>query len=75
MSDSSTHRKSQLALDFKSATLYAVRVVLHSHETEALTAALAQRMKDAGAFFENEPVVLDAAKLDQRSTGGRSSRR
>ncbi|WP_442593059.1 septum site-determining protein MinC [Parapusillimonas sp. JC17] len=65
MSDSSTHRKSQLALDFKSATLYAVRVVLHSHETEALTAALAQRMKDAGAFFENEPVVLDAAKLDQ----------
>lgn len=65
MSDSSTHRKSQLALDFKSATLYAVRVVLHSHETEALTDALAQRMKDAGAFFENEPVVLDAGKLDQ----------
>jgi len=54
-----------LALDFKSATLYAIRVVLHSHDTDALRAALAQRMKDAGAFFENEPVVLDATKLDQ----------
>jgi septum site-determining protein MinC len=65
VSESSSHRKSQLALDFKSATLYAVRVVLHSSDTDELMSALEQRMRDAGAFFENEPVVLDASKLDQ----------
>ncbi|MGB3287943.1 MAG: septum site-determining protein MinC, partial [Burkholderiaceae bacterium] len=65
MSDSSSSRKSQLALDFKSATLYAVRVVLHSHEAAELTAALQQRMKDAGSFFENEPVVIDASQIDE----------
>lgn len=47
------------ALDFKSATLYALRVVLHDHDTDALARALAQRMQDAGAFFENEAVVID----------------
>lgn len=54
----------KLALDFKSANLYAVRVVLHSADTDALVAALAQRMADAGSFFQNEPVVLDASRLD-----------
>jgi len=53
-----------LALDFKSATLYAVRVVLHSADTDGLTAALDQRMAEAGSFFENEPVVIDAGRLD-----------
>jgi septum site-determining protein MinC len=53
------------ALDFKSATLYAIRVVLHSGDTAAIQASLDQRMRDAGAFFENEPVVIDATKLDQ----------
>jgi septum site-determining protein MinC len=65
VSEPSSHRKNQLALDFKSATLYAVRVVLHSADTHELTSALEQRMRDAGAFFENEPVVLDASKLDE----------
>ncbi len=65
MSDSSPHRKGQLALDFKSATLYALRVVLHSHDTTDLIAALDQRMHDAGSFFENEPVVIDATLIDQ----------
>lgn len=54
------NRKEHLALDFKSATLYAVRVVLHSHETNQLDAALDRRMSDAGSFFENEAVVIDA---------------
>ncbi|HEY0295543.1 MAG TPA: septum site-determining protein MinC, partial [Bordetella sp.] len=40
-----------LALDFKSATLYAVRLVLHSADAARLDEALAQRMKDAGGFF------------------------
>ncbi|ARP96292.1 septum site-determining protein MinC [Bordetella genomosp. 13] len=53
-----------LALDFKSATLYAVRVVLHSADTGRLADALAQRMADAGSFFEHEPVVIDASRID-----------
>ncbi len=52
-------------MDFKSATLYAVRVVLHSHDLTDLVAALAQRMRDAGSFFENEPVVIDALNVSQ----------
>ncbi|ANY17441.1 septum site-determining protein MinC [Bordetella pseudohinzii] len=54
-----------LALDFKSATLYAIRVVLHSADLEQLRQALARRMADAGSFFENEPVVIDASRLDE----------
>lgn len=65
MSDSTSNRKGRLALDFKSATLYAVRVVLQSHNTGELVAALEQRMRDAGSFFENEPVVVDATQIDQ----------
>jgi septum site-determining protein MinC len=52
------------ALDFKSATLYAIRVVLQHADTKALVKALKKRMADAGAFFENEPVVIDAAAVD-----------
>lgn len=53
-----------LALDFKSAVLYAVRVVLHSADIQQLLAALNQRMTDAGAFFENEAVVIDASAIE-----------
>jgi septum site-determining protein MinC len=64
VSDSSS--KADLsALDFKSATLYAVRVVLHTANFSALNAALDQRMKDAGAFFENEAIVIDATALTE----------
>lgn len=52
-----------VALDFKSATLYALRVVLHTHDTPALIAALTRRMTEAGAFFEHEPIVIDAQAL------------
>lgn len=52
------------ALDFKSATLYAIRVVLQHADTEALIKALKKRMADAGTFFENEPVVIDAAAVE-----------
>lgn len=54
-----------IALDFKSATLYAVRVVLHTHDTPTLLAALTQRMAEVGTFFEHEPVVIDAQALKQ----------
>jgi septum site-determining protein MinC len=53
------------ALDFKSATLYAIRVVLQSADTHALIKALKKRMADAGAFYENEPVVIDAGSVDE----------
>lgn len=55
-----------LALDFKSATLYAIRVVLHSADPDRLNAALAKRMADAGSFFENEPVVIDASRVEEK---------
>ncbi|HLU00334.1 MAG TPA: septum site-determining protein MinC [Burkholderiaceae bacterium] len=64
MSNPAPSRKTAQALDFKSATLYAIRVVLHEADTGKLLDALAQRMKDAGAFFENEPVVVDASRLE-----------
>lgn len=51
------------ALDFKSATLYALRVVLRSADTEQLSQTLARRMKDAGSLFAGEPVVIDATAL------------
>ncbi len=51
-------------LEFKSATLYAIRVVLQHADTKTLIQALKKRMADAGAFFENEPVVIDASRVD-----------
>jgi septum site-determining protein MinC len=53
------------ALDFKSATLYAIRVVLQHADTKTLVKALKKRMADAGAFYENEPVVIDAGAVDE----------
>ncbi len=50
-------------LDFKSATLYAVRLVLQSADTTALLPALQQRLEEAGDFFDGEPVVIDALAL------------
>lgn len=64
VSKSNPPRKTPQALDFKSATLYAIRVVLHEADTTALLDALAKRMNDAGAFFENEPVVVDAGRIE-----------
>ncbi|MGB6007480.1 septum site-determining protein MinC [Castellaniella sp.] len=52
-------------LDFKSATLYTLRAVLHTADTHALLQALDERMREAGAFYENEPVILDALGLEQ----------
>jgi len=53
------------ALTFKSTTLYAVRVVLHDHDSEALISSLEQRMQEAGGFFAQEPVVIDAMALSE----------
>lgn len=61
--NATSHPKGPVALDFKSATLYAVRVVLRTTDTQALLDALHQRMHDAGSFFQDEPVVIDATQL------------
>ena len=53
-----------MAIDIKSATLFALRMVLHSSSTDTLLDALDKRMKDAGSFFENEAIVLDAGLVD-----------
>ena len=55
---------SPAALEFKSATLYALRAVLHTEDTDAIIASLAQRMADAGSFFAGEAVVIDATALE-----------
>ena len=57
--------KATAALDFKGASLHVLRAVLNTADTAELTAALDQRMQEAGGFYENEPVVLDAQGLDQ----------
>ena len=52
------------ALEFKSATLYALRAVLHSDDTDIVIESLNQRMADAGSFFTGESVVIDASALE-----------
>ncbi|HUH88094.1 MAG TPA: septum site-determining protein MinC [Pusillimonas sp.] len=64
MSKPASQHKGAAALDFKSAALYALRVVIRSADMSELQSALDQRMSDAGSFFENEPVVLDATAID-----------
>lgn len=63
MTDASSSPKDTSALDFKSATLYAVRVVLHSANLNELLETLDRRMADARGFFEDEPVVVDTSGL------------
>lgn len=55
----------QPILDFKSASIYAIRLVLQSFDTNALLAALQSRLDAAGDFFDGEPVVIDALALEQ----------
>lgn len=63
--NTSTDPKQDLVLDFKSATLYALRVVLRTGDTPLLLEALTRRMAEAGSFFEHEPVVIDALALEE----------
>ena len=58
-------RKGPQALDIKSAKLHTVRLVLHSADTQELLQALDQRMHEAGAFFQDEPVVIDSSALHE----------
>lgn len=51
------------ALEFKSASLFVVRIELKNTDTAALQQALEQKMAEAGSLFEHEPVVLDISGL------------
>ncbi|HLU01666.1 MAG TPA: septum site-determining protein MinC [Advenella sp.] len=51
------------ALEFKSASLFVIRIELKSTDTAALQQALEQKMAEAGSLFEHEPVVLDISGL------------
>jgi len=56
-------KSSSSALEFKSASLFVVRIELKSTDTAALQQALEQKMAEAGSLFEHEPVVLDTTGL------------
>ena len=56
-------KSSSSALEFKSASLFVVRIELKSTDTAALQLALEQKMAEAGSLFEHEPVVLDTTGL------------
>lgn len=50
-------------LDFKSASMSLVAVVLRSADLDELTAALDARLADTPDLFENEPVMIDLSQL------------
>ena len=52
------------AFAIKSASFDAVRIAIGSCDLAALRAALDAKFKEAGAFFEEEPVVVDASMVD-----------
>lgn len=56
-------KSSSSALEFKSASLFVVRIELKSTDTAELQQALEQKMAEAGSLFEHEPVVLDTTGL------------
>lgn len=53
------------SLEFKSATLYTIRALLKSNDTDVLIQSLNQRMADAGGFFSGEAVVIDASGVEK----------
>jgi len=53
------------SLEFKSATLYAIRAVIRDSDLSRVIAELNQRMQEAGSLFMGEPVVIDASGLDE----------
>lgn len=50
-------------LDFKSASMSLVAVVLRSADLDAIAAALSERLADTPDLFENEPVMIDLSPL------------
>lgn len=53
------------SLEFKSATLYAIRAVIRDNDLSKVIAELDQRMQEAGSFFAGESVVIDASEVEE----------
>lgn len=53
------------ALIFKSASLFALRIVLNSSDLAALKEAITRKMTEAGSLFRDEAVVLDATRINE----------
>jgi len=53
------------ALIFKSASLFALRIVLNSSNLAALKTAITRKMSEAGSLFKDEAVVLDASRINE----------
>lgn len=53
------------ALIFKSASLFALRVVLKTGNLAELKQAITKKMAEAGSLFENETVVIDASSITE----------
>lgn len=53
------------ALIFKSASLFALRIVLNSSDLAALKEAITRKMTEAGSLFKDEAVVLDATRINE----------
>ncbi|MBU0601227.1 MAG: septum site-determining protein MinC [Gammaproteobacteria bacterium] len=52
-----------LAIELKSASLEAMRVLLHSDDTQVIVDALDARLGGMPGFFSGEPVVIDCGEL------------
>lgn len=53
------------ALIFKSASLFALRIVLNSSDLAVLKEAITRKMTEAGSLFKDEAVVLDATRINE----------
>lgn len=53
------------AIDFKSATLDTVRLVLQPEDMDTILAQLQQHLEQSSGFFAGEAVVIDASALSQ----------
>lgn len=55
--------KTNLTVDFKSTSLYALKLVLLSDNSQNVLADLKQRITDAGDFYTDEAIVIDTTNL------------
>ena len=63
-----TLRTARTSFDLKSATLPLVAVALKTTDTATLAADLAARMADSPGFFDNDPVLIDLALVQDSDT-------
>ena len=52
-------------IDFKSLSLYLLRVVLHTSELDQLTTVLNERIINSGNLFKDEPIIIDTVAVKQ----------